>query len=340
MWEILLETLMFALKTGIVVLSVVIIILVIGSIVSRQQWEDIGQIRVRKLNEVYKAYGETVESAGMEPKSWKHELKKRQKEERHQEPPKKKLYVLDFDGDLNASDVHNLREKISAILKVATPDDEVLLRLESSGGVVQSYGLAASQLARIRDRKIHLTIAVDKVAASGGYMMAVLADRLIAAPFAVIGSIGVMTMMPNLHRFLKEHKVDFLQLSAGEYKTTLTPMGEVTEKALNKTQEELEETHELFKTFIAENRPTLDLEKVATGETWFGRQALALNLVDVLQTSDDFIMGRFEDAQVLLVDYQAPQTLRDKVSGMVGQASEHTVNKIWQKLNQTSRQQQ
>lgn len=339
MWDILLQTLVFALKTGVIVLAIVMVIIVISALVNRQNWDDVGHIRVRNLNDVYKGYGETIESVSMTNKQWKQLLKRREKAERNKSDNHlKKLYVVDFEGDLNASDVESLREKISAILRVATPDDEVLLRLESSGGIVHGYGLAASQLARIRDRKIHLTIAVDQIAASGGYMMACLADRLIAAPFAVLGSIGVMSMMPNIHRLLKHHHVDFLEMTAGEYKTTVTPVGEITEKGLNKAQEELETTHQLFKEFVAESRPNLDLAKVATGETWYGRQALLLNLVDMLQTSDDFIMSRLETASILLVEYQAPQTIKEKVAGMMGAVSESAFNKIWQKIAVDARQ--
>lgn len=341
MWEILMEALVFALKTGVIMLAIVIIVIIIGSMVQRQQWDDIGQIRVRSLNDQYQNFGETIESIGMDRKQWKAQVKQRDKERKAQaqSEPQKRMYVIDFDGDLNASDVAGLREKISAILKVATPEDEVLVRLESSGGVVHGYGLAASQLERIRQRKIHLTIAVDKVAASGGYMMACLADRLIAAPFAILGSVGVMSMMPNVHRLLKHHHVDFVEMTAGEYKTTVTPVGEITEKGMKKAQEDLDSTHLLFKEFVAEHRPNLDMSQIATGETWYGRQALSMHLVDILQTSDDFIMSRLEEVQVLLIDYQGPQSIRDKVAGMMGAAGENAFNRIWQKLTVDTRHQ-
>lgn len=230
-----------------------------------------------------------------------------------QESPKACVYVLDFHGDIRASAVQSLREEISAIIKVAKPEDEVLLRLESPGGVVYDYGLAASQLMRLKKQGIKLTIAVDKVAASGGYMMACVADHICAAPFAILGSIGVVAQVPNIHRLLKKHDVDVEVMTAGEYKRTLTVLGENTEKGKQKFQAELEETHQLFKTFVLENRPQLDMEKVATGEHWFGLQALSLNLIDSISTSDDLILQQCQDKSVISIKYKMKKSLLQKL---------------------------
>ncbi len=186
---------------------------------------------------------------------------------------RKRLYVLNFDGDIRASATDNLREEITAVLNQSTEGDEVLVKVESPGGLVHGYGLAASQLRRIRDAEVPLTIAVDKVAASGGYMMACVADRIIAAPFAVLGSIGVLAQVPNFHRLLKKHDIDFELFTAGEYKRTVTMFGENTEKGREKFTEDLEETHDLFKDFVSENRPQLDIARVATGEVWYGTRS-------------------------------------------------------------------
>ena len=183
-----------------------------------------------------------------------------------------RVFVLNFDGDWKASAVNLFREEITAILCVAKPQDEVVVRLESSGGVVHGYGLAASELQRIKDHHIPLTIAVDKVAASGGYMMACVADKILAAPFAIIGSIGVLAQLPNFHRFLKKHDVDFEQITAGQYKRTLSLFGENTSDGRKKFQTEINEAHQLFKQFITEHRPQIDIDKLATGEYWFGQK--------------------------------------------------------------------
>lgn len=200
-------------------------------------------------------------------------------------------YVLHFAGDIRASAVDALREEVSAVLQVARPGvDRVLLVLDSPGGVVPGYGLAAAQLARLRSAEIELVAIVDRVAASGGYMMAAVADRIVAAPFAIIGSIGVVAQLPNIHRFLKRNDIDVELHTAGQYKRTLTLLGENTEAGREKFREELEQTHLLFKQFLARYRPSLDLERLATGEHWYGEDALELGLIDAIGTSDDLIL--------------------------------------------------
>lgn len=229
----------------------------------------------------------------------------------------KRLFVLDFDGDIKASSVENMRQEISAILTIAQSTDEVLVRLESGGGTVHGYGLGASQLQRIKDREIPLTVSVDKVAASGGYMMACVADRIIAAPFAILGSIGVLAQIPNLNKLLKKHDIDYEQLYAGEYKRTLTLFGENTDKGRAKMQEDLEDTHLLFKEFVKEHRPDLDIDKVATGEHWPGKRALELGLIDELKTSDDYLMHMRKDVEIIHIEYSEKKNLVDKLSGMM-----------------------
>jgi serine protease SohB len=217
------------------------------------------------------------------------------------------LFVLDFEGDLQASAVEALREEITAVLTTARPGDEVLLRLHSAGGLVHAYGLAAAQLMRLGNRNLKLTVAVDKVAASGGYMMACVADRILAAPFAVIGSIGVIAQLPNFNRLLKNHDIDFEQFMAGEHKRTVTVFGENTDQGRAKFQQEIEQAHALFKSFIAQHRPAVDLQRLATGEHWYGSQALELGLADELLTSDEYLLKASEDAQIYQISCARPQ---------------------------------
>jgi serine protease SohB len=200
---------------------------------------------------------------------------------------------------------------------VARAEDEVVVRLESGGGMVHAYGLAASQLRRIRDAGIPLTVAVDKIAASGGYLMACVADRVLAAPFAIVGSIGVVSQIPNFHRLLRRHDIDFEQVTAGEFKRTITLFGETTEKAREKLRQEVEDTHELFKSFVAEQRPGLDLATVATGEYWLASRALDLQLVDELRTSDDYLVTRSRDADLFQVTYSARKGWMERLSRRV-----------------------
>jgi serine protease SohB len=209
--------------------------------------------------------------------------------------------------------VTSLREEVTAVLTVATPDDEVFVRLESGGGMVHAYGLAASQLNRIRERNIPLTVAVDKVAASGGYMMACVANRVIAAPFSIIGSIGVVAQIPNFHRLLKKHDVDFEQFTAGEFKRTVTMFGENTDEGRAKFRKEVEDIHLLFKDFIQKHRPNVDIVKVSTGEYWPAIRALEHDLIDELKTSDDYLLDKNETADIFQIRYSTRKNFLEKL---------------------------
>ena len=243
---------------------------------------------------------------------------------------RKRLYVLNFHGDLRAGATEDLREEISAVLSVARGSDAVLVRLESGGGMVHAYGLAASQLRRVRDADIPLTVAVDKIAASGGYMMACVADRVLAAPFAVIGSIGVLAQLPNFHRLLRKASVDFEQLTAGEYKRTLSLFGENTEAGRAKMQEDIEDAHLLFKDFVSRHRNGLDINAVATGEIWYGERALERGLVDEVQTSDSFIQSRLKETDIFEVRHVRKRSWQEKLGLAAEGALERAFLKLWQ----------
>jgi serine protease SohB len=251
---------------------------------------------------------------------FKKEVKTRSKERKREEKardrddaPRPRLFVLDFKGDIRASAAASLREEVSAVLTVATDRDEVLLRLENPGGTVHEHGFAASQLLRIKRRGLKLLVAVDKVAASGGYLMACVADRLMAAPFAIVGSIGVLAQLPNFHRLLEQKGVDFEQLTAGRYKRTLTLFGKNTDEGREKLQQEIEEVHELFKRQIQEHRPQVDLERIATGEHWYGVRALELNLVDEIRTSDDFLLEAAKSRDLYHVTFRRRRSMLERL---------------------------
>ncbi len=264
---------------------------------------------------------EKVKSRGKEVKKAAKEGELDSKREPH-------LFVLDFNGSIDAKEVASLREEVTAVLAVAREGDEVLLKLESGGGMVHGYGLASSQLDRIKAAGLPLTISVDKVAASGGYMMACIADKIVSAPFAIVGSIGVIAQLPNFNKLLKKHDIEFEQLTAGEYKRTLTMFGENTDKAREKFKQELEETHDLFKNFIRDHRPKLDLDKVATGEHWFGTQAHELGLVDEIKTSDDIVVEACKDKTVLAIHYVEKKKLASKLAGIAGEAADNVLMKL------------
>ncbi|WP_111931861.1 protease SohB [Acinetobacter baumannii] len=247
-----------------------------------------------------------------------------------------KIFVLDFKGDIQASAVENLREEITLILATAKAGrDRVVVRLESPGGMVHGYGLAAAQLVRLRDAGFHLTICVDKVAASGGYMMACIANEIISAPFAVVGSIGVVAQVPNFNRLLKEHNVDFELYTAGQYKRTATMFGENTPEGKAKFEEELQQTHVLFKHFVEKYRPQLNVDKVATGEHWYGQDALDLNLVDKLQTSDEYLLALLPQHDVYVINTRKKATLGEKLGLQAAQMADSLIPAVMNKVADT-----
>ncbi|MCP3896777.1 protease SohB [Moraxella sp.] len=232
----------------------------------------------------------------------------------------KTIYVLDFDGDIKASAVAHLREEISTIITTAKAGDEVVLRLESGGGQVNAYGLAAAQLDRIKSAGLSLTVCVDKIAASGGYMMACVADKIIVSDFGIIGSVGVVSQLPNFHKLMKKHNIGYEMFTAGEYKRTVTVFGENTDEDRAKYQEEINRIHDLFKAFVKKHRPSLDVDKIATGEFWFGEDALALNLVDEVGTSDAYVLNLMDNHNVYALQSRSKPTLAEKL-GLTEQMS-------------------
>ncbi len=329
--------------TFVIAAIVVVSIIVSATQKERGDHEDDGELQVRKLNEKYRKLRESIQARLMsehEQKAWSKAKKKKDKAEKKADKAKKtdldapeaapkRIYVLDFDGDIKASDTDPLRRAISAVLSVAEPGkDEVVIRLESGGGLVHAYGLAAAQLDRIRSKGIHLTACVDKVAASGGYMMACVADKIIASPFAVLGSIGVVAQLPNFHRLLKKNNVDFEILTAGEHKRTMTIFGENTDKGRQKFLDDLEDTHGLFKDYVSERRPELDIAAVATGYIWFGKRALDVKLIDEIKTSDEYLIEACDRADVVSVSFQRKRTLPEKLGLATSAALEHTVWRV------------
>jgi serine protease SohB len=276
-------------------------------------------LHVEHLNRRFEDAADAVKRA-MAGKRGKKEAKARSKERKREErerakqdAPRPRLFVLDFKGDVRASAAASLREEVTAVLAVANDQDQVLLRLENAGGTVHEHGFAASQLMRIKQRKLKLLIAVDKIAASGGYLMACVADHVLAAPFAIIGSVGVVAQLPNFHRLLEEHGVDFEQLTAGRYKRTLSLFGKNTDEGREKLREELEEVHELFKAQIREHRPQVDVEQIATGEHWYGVRALDLKLVDELRTSDDLLVEAAKERDLYAVSFKRKRPLPERI---------------------------
>ena len=263
-------------------------------------------------------WGDTVRLAVQGKDQFKQTFKERKKEAKElakKGSQRKRVYVIDFKGDIRATATTSLREEVSAVLAVASEDDQVLVRLENSGGTVHEHGLAASQLLRIKEKNIPLIISVDKVAASGGYLMACVASRIIAAPFAIVGSIGVIAQLPNFNRFLEDKGVDFEQITAGRYKRTVTMFGKNTDEDRGKLKEEIEDVHELFKMQILGHRPQIDIERIATGEHWYGTRALELGLIDEIRTSDDFLSEASAECDLYGVTFKRKKSLSERLLG-------------------------
>ena len=275
-----------------------------------------GKLVITDLNERYSGYGKQIKSLRLSSKELKAMAKQEQKQLKKASKSgeqKPMLFVLDFHGDLKASATEALSETISALLQNFQEGDSVMLRLESAGGLVHAYGLASAQLQRLAAAGVKLTVCVDKVAASGGYMMAAVADKIIAAPFAVLGSVGVVAQLPNFNKILKKNDIDIEYHTAGKYKRTLTVIGENSDEGRQKFLEDLEHTHKLFKQHIAGNREQVDVEAIATGEIWYGADALEKKLVDAVGTSDAFILEQLEAKRVVHVAYQPRRNIAQKM---------------------------
>ncbi len=345
--EYLADFILFLAKTVTLIGGVAMLVALVTAIGQKAKKMHKGHLEITRLNEHYEHLQNDLKHALFD----KEQLKKEAKEEKEKaklekkarknkevdEAVKPRVFVLDFHGDIKASAVKSLREEITAVLSLADKErDEVVVRLESGGGMVHSYGLAASQLKRIRDKGVKLTVTVDKVAASGGYMMACVANHIVAAPFAVLGSIGVMAQLPNVHRLLKKHDVDIELHTAGEYKRTLTMLGENTEKGRQKFIQDMEDTHELFKDFVKAEREVVEIDQVSTGEIWYGQKALSLNLIDEISTSDEYIYQKVDEADLVQIEYVMKKGVADKLGLAAESALDNTLMKWWGRFN-TSR---
>lgn len=328
---------MFLAKAVTIVVAIVaVIIVVLASTVKHKS--DKGELRITNLSEELEELKHGLKEELLSKKQFKayeKQLKadEKAKDKAADEACTGKVFVIDFKGSIDAAEVASLREEISAIIAIAEKGDEVVVNVESGGGMVHGYGLASSQLDRLRQADITLTVCVDKVAASGGYMMACVANKIYAAPFAIVGSIGVVAQLPNFNRLLKKHEIDYEQHTAGNFKRTLTVFGENSDEGRQKFQEELEETHVLFKAFVGKYRPDLDLVKVATGEHWYGQQAIELGLVDAISTSDDVIMSLATERTVYKIRYQVRKKLADKIA----HGASLSVNAIFNRLIEKNR---
>ena len=320
------------------VLTILVFVWIVISLLSSlsRKSRAVDRLEITHLNKKYESMADTLLHSLLPKKEFRKTRKQGKKEARQEKKKtsseaRKRIFVLNFLGNIKATAVRHLRKEVTAILSVATSRDEVLVCLENTGGLVHEHGFAASQLLRIKQKEIPLTVSIDKVAASGGYMMACVADKIIAAPFAVVGSIGVLAQIPNFNRMLDKHGVDFELMKAGELKRTLTMFGKNTQEDREHFNRQLEDTHALFKEFVKDQRPGLEIDKVSTGEHWLASRALDLNLVDTLITSDDYLLQASREADIFEVTYQMPKTLSERIAATVHASTEKIFFSWWQK---------
>ena len=352
MTEFLFDYGLFAAKLATIVIGILVVVVVSFFATRRVKKSRKGHIETTKVNDEIYAMRFALDAGVSDPDTYKLHIKQKRQEIKLEHKARKKalkqgakgattgetganakprVFVLDFVGDLRALAVARLRREITAVLSMAQASDEVVVRLESRGGMVHAYGLASSQLDRIKEHGVSLTVCVDKVAASGGYMMACVANKILAAPFAILGSIGVLAQIPNFNRLLKKHDIDFEMITAGEFKRTLTILGENTDKGREKFTEEIEDIHLLFKQFVTHHRPGLDIERVATGESWFGQRALDRALVDELITSDEYIAKACEDSDVFEVKYVEKKPLPERLGIVLQDTVDGLLMRWWER---------
>ena len=325
----------FLLKVITIALAITLpLLIIIGS--SKSKTPSKGALVVKNLSKKYEEMGSSIRSSQLNPKELKKynkELQKKQKRDNKKPSKEDSVYVLNFNGDIQASEVAKLKHEINAILLSDTKCKEVVIKVESGGGSAYAYGLCAAELKRLVDNKIKLTVCIDKVAASGGYLMSCVATKIIAAPWAIVGSIGVIAQLPNFHRLLKKNSIDFEMHTAGEFKRTLTTLGENTEAGRKKFKSELEDLHLIFKDFVKEQRPQVDTKIVATGEVWQGEKAVEVGLIDALGTSDDYLVGLSKKLKLFEIEYVEKKNLAEKFAFSAQLIIEKSILKFYDIVN-------
>lgn len=335
--EILTDYFIFLLKVFTIAIAITVpLLLIIGS--SKGKSQPKGKLSITNLSEKFESMGNAVKSSLMNPKELKKFKKDLSKDKKKKDKDKEKdekdsAFVLNFKGDIQATEVEKLKQEINAILLSEAPCKEVIIRVESGGGSAYAYGLCAAELKRLVDNDINLTVCIDKVAASGGYLMSCVASKIIAAPWAIVGSIGVIAQMPNFHRLLKKNSIDFEMHTAGAYKRTLTTLGENTEEGRKKFKSDLEDLHIIFKDFVKEQRPQVDTEVVATGEVWQGKEAIDVGLIDSIETSDNYLVSLSKKVNLFEIEFVEKKNLSEKFAFSMQIILEKSLLKFYDLIN-------
>lgn len=198
--------------------------------------------------------------------------------------------VLRFEGDTMATGRQDFARMVDEVLHNKERIQRVIVVVNSPGGGVSVYGQMFAGMERMRNAGVDVTACVDTYAASGGYLMSVPAQRIIAAPFAMVGSIGVVSEFMNFNKLLRRLGVEPMTITAGELKRTVTPLSEVTEENKAAYKAQLEAIHRQFIAVVKKYRE-VDADRVCTGNHWTAAESveLKLNLVDGLATSQEYL---------------------------------------------------
>ena len=167
----------------------------------------------------------------------------------------------------------------------------IVIRIDSPGGGVVASQEIYNAVKNARQEGKKVVASMGTVAASGGYYVAAAADRIVANPGTLTGSIGVKMEFANIEKLLEKIGVKGMVVKAGEYKDVGSPFRDMSEPEKKILQDVIDDVHSQFIKAVAEGRnlQEADVRAIADGRIFTGRQALDLKLVDQLGDLTDSI---------------------------------------------------
>ncbi len=229
--------------------------------------------------------------------------------------PPPRLAVLRFQGlrDLNASGDQRLSEAIDEVLVNRDHFEEAVVIIDSPGGTTHGYGHAYALLERLSASGLKVTACIDRIGASGGYLMALPADRILAGPFAIVGSVGVVAGIPNVKRLLEEKGVSYRLFVAGDKKRVVHFADDDGPEVREYMDEKLAGIHTQFLQAVEKHRgDRVKLDEVRSGDHWSAEESVekGLGLVDELQTSAEYLLERNREVALVMIERRVDITER------------------------------
>lgn len=220
-----------------------------------------------------------------------------------------------------STDGYVYSEEIAEYLKQVEENprvEAIVLRIDSPGGsVVGSDEIYQALLAIDKP----LVVSMGEVAASGGYYIACAADRVLANPGTLTGSIGVISMVPNIEELMEKIGVEVLVIKSGALKDEGSVFREMTEEEREVWQRIIDEAYDQFVGIVADGRdlPPQAVRELADGRVYTGHQALELGLVDELGNLSEAIelaakMGGIVE-EPRIIEYPATPSLMETIFG-------------------------